>query len=464
MKFCSKPFEQVHLDPGGGVRVCSWTDESIGNVLHEDLEVIWHGEKANKIRKSILDGSYLYCRAVSCPYLENDSLPDLDGKELEKAVKIGYAPSKYSVACDFTCNHSCPSCRDGIFCGTDDYRKNLKRELDLLLPYLNKASHIITCGNGDVFSSPLMMEMLEKLEPQKEDLKIQFETNGALFTRECWERIKHLGKYDLSFTVTPNSFEEHTFQYLNGGHDTLEKVIRNLYFIRELKRQRIVNILEISIVVQDRNFWELPDFARRCIEDFEADRVVVKPLYKWFCLSDDNYWHKDILNPQHPYHKEYLKMRQDPYLKNNDKIFFWGGNNLHTSQPHPAYRYKDYLRLLSEFADIADIEDKIREFFKNRQADTIYIYGDMELSSLIYLLLRPVVEVEAFIARDVSRTEICKRPVIRMCDYQSKCGDLLIVLNYQFYDNIMRDLHFRDFKGKAVSLLELKKALYKEVC
>lgn len=123
MKFCSKPFEQVHLDPGGGVRVCSWTDESIGNVLHEDLEVIWHGEKANKIRKSILDGSYLYCRAVSCPYLENDSLPDLDGKELEKAVKIGYAPSKYSVACDFTCNHSCPSCRDGIFCGTDDYRK-----------------------------------------------------------------------------------------------------------------------------------------------------------------------------------------------------------------------------------------------------------------------------------------------------------------------------------------------------
>ena len=456
MKFCNRPFRLAHLDPGGGVRVCSWTDESIGNILEESLEEIWHGKKVDKIRQSILDGSYSYCRAISCPYLENNSLPDIDGEVLQEAVKVETVPSEYNVACDFTCNHSCPSCRDHIFCGNDDYRDKLKREIDILLPYLNKASYIITCGNGDVFSSPLMMNMLEKLRPEKEDIKIQFETNGALFTREKWEKIKHLGRYHLTFTVTPNSFEKHTFRYLNGGHDSLDHVIENLYFIKELKRQGIVNRIEISMVMQDRNFWELPDFARRCIEDFAADQVVVKPLYKWFNLSEDNYWHKDVLNPLHPYHQEYLEMIQDSYLQNNDKVFFWGAGNLHPAQPHPAYRYKEYLNLVADLMELEDLEDRLRKYFKDRGIDKIYIYGDMELSSVMYLLFCRVVSVEAFIARDICRTEICGRPVIRMCDYQSQAKDTVIVLNYQFYQNIMRDMNFNGFMGNAISLLDLK--------
>ena len=456
MKFCSIPFEQIHLDPGGGVRVCGWTDESIGNILDESLETIWKGEKAEKIRQSILDGSYSYCRAISCPYLENDSLPDLDGEELREAVKIDDVPSKYSVACDFTCNHSCPSCRDSVFCGDKKYKDNLKKEIVILLPYLNKASHIVTCGNGDVFSSPFMMEMLERLNPENEAVEIQFETNGALFTRERWERIKHLGKYDLTFTVTPNSFEKHTFQYLNGGHDSLNHVIQNLYFMKELKQQGIINRIEISMVMQDRNFWELPEFAKRCIEDFDADQVVVKPLCKWFNLSEDNYWHKDVLNPIHPYHKEYLEMIRDPYLRNNDKIFFWGAGNLHPAQPHPAYRYKEYLELVSELMSLDDIEGRIKKFFDDRQINTIYIYGDMELSSVMYLLFRKAIAVEAFIARDVCRTQICGKPVIRLCDYQSADTDTIVILNYPFYKNIMRDFRFRGFQGNAINLLDFK--------
>lgn len=459
MKFCSKPFEQIHLDPGGGVRVCGWTDESIGNILEEDLETIWHGEKAETIRESILDGSYSYCRAISCPYLENDSLPDIEGEELQEAAKVGSVPSEYSVACDFTCNHSCPSCRDQIFCGDEDYRANLKKEIEILLPYLNKASYIVTCGNGDVFSSPLMMEMLEKLQPENEELRIQFETNGALFTKERWERIKHLGKFDLTVTVTPNSFEEHTFKYLNGGHDSLEHVIQNLYFMKELKQQGIINAIEISMVMQDRNFWELPAFAQRCIEDFDADKVVVKPLYKWFNLSEDNYWHKDVLNPMHPYHQEYLEMIRDPYLQDNDRIFFWGAGNLHPSQPHPAYRFKEYLELVSELVSTENIEERIKDYFESRKINKIYIYGDMELSSIMYWLFSKAVEVEAFIARDACRSEICGRPVMRMCDYKPGHADVMLVLAYPFFKNIMRDLEFMGFEGTAISLLDLKREI-----
>lgn len=67
---------------------------------------------------------------------------------------------------------------------------------------------------------------------------------------------------------------------------------------------------------------EVPEFAKRCIEDFGADQVVIKPLYHWFGLSEDLYWQKDILNPMHPYHKEYMEVLKHPIFK-NEKVFFW---------------------------------------------------------------------------------------------------------------------------------------------
>ena len=41
MKFCSKPFEFIHLDPNGGCRLCAWTDINIGNLVDEALEDVW---------------------------------------------------------------------------------------------------------------------------------------------------------------------------------------------------------------------------------------------------------------------------------------------------------------------------------------------------------------------------------------------------------------------------------------
>ena len=154
-----------------------------------------------------------------------------------------------------------------------------------------------------------------------------------------------MGEHNLTVTVTPNSFVPSTYKYLNGGHDTYDKMIHNLYFIKQLREQELVNEYNISIVVQDRNFMEVPEFAKRCIEDFGADQVVIKPLYHWFGLSEDLYWQKDILNPMNPNHKEYMEVLKHPIFK-NEKVFFWGAHNLHPAVPHPAYKYKEQLDMV----------------------------------------------------------------------------------------------------------------------
>lgn len=455
MKICKVPFQQIHLDPNGGCRLCAWTDATVGNLLNEELEDIWNGEKANVLRKAIQSGDYSFCRKASCPFLENDSLPDLDDEEIAELTARTEMPKEFSVACDFTCNHSCPSCRDSVFVPDEEYKRNLDTIINKVMPALNKADSILTDGNGDCFSSPRIMEMLEKLRPENPNCIVKVETNGALFNEKCWERIKHLASYNIKFIVTPNSFEPSTFRYLNGGHDTYDAVIHNLGFIRDLKRQGIVKEYAISIVVQDRNFFELPAFAKRCIEEFEVDRVTVKPLYRWFGLHQDDFWFKDVLNPSHPYHKEYMRVLKDPILE-NPKVYFWGAKNLHKDRPHPAYIYKEHMALAARLIENADAPQKLGNYLKKLEAASVYIYGDMDLGTVLSpILLKSKLDFKGVVARDICRKTCYGKPIIPLCDYKPNSNDIFLILNYDFMETIQRDLCFKGVTGKLLSAKEV---------
>lgn len=458
MKFCRMPFEQIHLDPNGGCRLCAWTDATVGNLLEDDLETIWNSETARKLREAVKNGNYEFCRKTSCPYLENDSLPDLDEEELAVNTQVPKLPVEFSVACDFICNHSCPSCRSKVFVPDETYKKDLQVILDKILPVLNAKStkKILTDGNGDCFASPYIMNMLEQLHPENPDCVVAFETNGALFDEAHWERIKHLGDYRVEVTVTPNSFEPATFRYLNGGHDTLDQVIHNLGFMRDLKREGKINWISASIVLQERNFWQFPDFARRCLEEFEVNQVIAKPLYRWFLLSQDDYWFKDVYNPSHPYHKEFLEVLKDPMLK-DPRVFFWGGNNLHRDRPHPAYIYRDHMEITERLLGEPDIKQRMEQKLKSMGVTRVYIYGDMELATVLYQAVSDMAGIQfmGFLARDIQKTVRLGQKVQCLCDYEPNDEDSMLILNYSFMEKIERDFHFAGFNGKLISVKEL---------
>lgn len=451
MKYCNRPFEHCYVLPDGRVRICGWTDGTIGNLIEQDLDEIWKGEKAEIQRDAIRNGSFEFCRKTSCPFLENDNLPDLDEEEFNKKAVALESPIDFSVACDYVCNHSCPSCREKVFVGDSKYTENVNIMIDKLLPYLGKADYVLTDSNGDAFASPSIMRMMQQIRFARKESRFGIETNGVLFDEEHWEKIKHLGEHNLTVTVTPNSFVPSTYKYLNGGHNTYDKMIHNLYFIKSLREQGLVNEYNISIVVQDRNFMEVPEFAKRSIEDFGADQVVIKPLYHWFGLSEDLYWQKDILNPMHPYHKEYMEVLKHPYLK-NEKVFFWGADNLHPAVPHPAYKYKEQLDMVIKCVEDEKISEKVRKYLKVNNINSIYVYGDEQLSAFIYNLLRDVINVKGFIARDICRKEICGMPVINICDYKPVAEDNIIVINYKYIDIIRKDLEMTGFKGKLIEM------------
>lgn len=453
-RFCRKPFHYLHLDPGGGCRLCSWMDASIGDLTKDDLHTVWHSKEAQILRDAVRAGNFEYCRAQSCPFLENDELPNLTEEEVAAQSVLPDAPDMFSVSCDFICNHSCPSCRQKVFQPDESYRQKLTTILKNISPALQTASYVSTCGNGDAFASPYIMEMLEHLHPQNPDCTINIETNGTLFDEAHWQRISHLGQYDFTVTVTPNSFVESTFRCLNGGHDTYHKIMHNLGFLRDLREKGILNEYRISIVVQDRNFMELPSFVDRCLYEFHADQVLVKPLYRWFGISADTYWFKDVLNPLHPYHDEYRQMLTAPILK-DPRVYFWGGHHDHPAERHPAYIFEEHMQLAAKLME-PGMPQKLADELRQRGATSCVIYGDMDLGAILYrVLTQSDLPVHGFVARDICSETRCGQKILPMDQYKNVPDEAVIVLHYDFMEKIARDLHFLGCKGAIVSVKEL---------
>ena len=461
MKFCRRPFDGMYFMPDGNVSVCGWTDATIGNIIEEDIDSIWHGEIAERVRASVKDGSYRYCRKESCPFLENDSLPDISQEEMDKMIATD-KPKDLTVANDLICNHSCPSCRDKVFCPSPEYKEKLQKQFEVILPLLNQADTMDACGAGDLFASNMMMDMLSQVRPQNPNCTINLETNGALFDEMHWEKIKHLGEYNLGVTVTPNSFEEDTFRYLNGGHNSYQAVINNLYFLKKLRKEGIIKTLRISIVVQDRNFYELPAFAQRCIEDFGADKVAVKPIYKWFGLSEELHWMKDVMNPEHPYHQEWLKVLEAPILK-DPRVYLWGGvTNTHVPKKHPAYKYKDMLDMVKTLMKIDNVADRIAAYLSDKGADEIIIYGDTALAYVIGSMLKDSdIRVKCILARDRSDCEQTDEAlrVESFWEYELTDNDFILISNYLDRKYIERDLALKNYKGNLMDIREIVEVL-----
>lgn len=460
MKYCERPFQHVYIMPNGDVRCCSWTTKKIGNLLENTLEEIWNSPAAEEIRESVRDGSFRFCRKVSCPRCENDILMEIDENSAAGREKLSALarPVEFNCAVDYICNHSCPSCRKEVFVPDESYLCNMKQIIDRIQPWLQTAQFISTDGQGDCFASPHVMKMLEELHPLNPDLKITIETNGVLFDEAHWKRIQHLSKYYIRCVVTANSFQRATYKYLAGDHDDLERLLKNLHFIRKLREEEAINDFSVSMIIQDRNFREMPEFVERCVEEFHVDQVRLNPIYEWFQLRGDAYLEKDVLNPDHPYHGEYLDVLKDERLK-NPKIFWWGGGNVHDRRLMPAEKYRLLYELMTKWLVLEKEKQNVFvEYCRKSGYKNVLIYGFTNLGHRAYEELkdlRPVVADRRNLEWNGVRTVRAEE-----CDLRQY--DLIVVTPLNDEENLVNT--FKKQTGACVlTIREWVEKLYAEI-
>lgn len=458
MRFCERPFQRAFLAPDGEVKYCPWMNYVIGNLYEQDLGEIWHSEAAERARQSILNGSFAFCRKTSCRYLERDELPDLAEEELQERAVPSELPEDIQVCNDRTCNIACTSCRDCTLHAGKEERERIDGAMERLLPFVNKAKFFNMNGQGEFLAIPSYIQFLGKLQPERPDFSISFETNGTLFDEAHWAKFSHLEKFPISVTVTLNSLKREVYRYLSGGFDFLERELDNIRFMSKLRREGKINHLEVTMVVQEANCWEVPEYIRTFAhsEEFTVDAIVMKPLYNWFKMDPETYWFKNILNPLHPYHKEYLKILADDCWK-EPKVFDWGCHNIRHAAPHPLSQEKIYNQLL---LDIYQNEqglspsEFLRACMERVGGKRVGYYGKNDFSrAMAKMLLDAGIDL-AFQLTWGKEKDDGLIPKVAKQEFRPDMADVMLIIDFHKGHYWFKDLPALGFQGSVLSIEE----------
>ena len=196
---CTTPFGYTEVFDDKQFLCCpGWLKEDIYET--NNIKDNFNSKKSQEIRKSILDGSYKYCNENQCPHLtalKQDKF--IDGRFVIKNKNSieKYKPiSKVGIVnfCfDRSCNLQCPSCRNELI----NYLGKDRNSVDAKLEQVNEEvsqtiKKLYLSGSADPFFSKSFRQFLINFDPHKYPLLegIHIHTNGILWTKQLWERMK----------------------------------------------------------------------------------------------------------------------------------------------------------------------------------------------------------------------------------------------------------------------------------
>lgn len=337
--FCANPFRWFEVtgwyEPKGDVFMCcpTWLEKPIGNLQQQSVAEVWNGEAAQEIRRSILDGSFRYCNESRCPFLQTVSGPvqkieDVDDDDLKMVVDeqltlLPYGPREINCSYDKSCNLSCPTCRTQVIVESRHKRQILQIQDRIHNEALQDAHLLYITGSGDPFGSPFFRKWLQSM--QKEDLPnlktLRLHTNAQLWTPKMWDTIaadiQALVKI-VEISIDAASPETYAINRRGG---TFENLLQNLEFISELRRNGPLEKVTISMVVQENNFKEMPDFVQLG-KRFGLDVVYFSQLVNWGTFSPEEFTQRAIHLSAHPRHAQFRNLLLRPIF--DDPVVYLG--------------------------------------------------------------------------------------------------------------------------------------------
>lgn len=319
--FCAYPFTNLETTHTGLAFVCCpvWLPTPIGR-LERDAAALWTSESAERIRASIIDGSFRYCDHLNCGRITNRSLPRRDSAEA-RAILDTYAekgcadslPKYVTLSHDKSCNLSCPSCRTRPYVAGKAKQEKFEELTEAtILPLLQQAERVKITGSGDPFGSNHFRRLIKRLAaPEFAHLGIDLHTNGQLWDEHAWTELRLPGRVRYAQISIDAALAE-TYQIVRRG-GSFGRLLKNLAFIKHLRESGEIQELEFSMVVQARNFREMPEFVRLG-RTFSADLVSFQMIRKRDIFSSDEFEAAFIGSPSHPDHGEFLEVLRSPDL------------------------------------------------------------------------------------------------------------------------------------------------------
>lgn len=317
-KFCPMPFTDFEITRHKAVAICcpSYLPHSIGDASKDTGAKILNSNRAIEIRKSILDGSFAWCDWAKCPQIKEELLVARDAVSdpqmqvhIKRNTGVIDAPRHLRTSMDPTCNLHCPSCRKGPIAAKPEEVDEIIRITDeSLRPFMPQAHTLQMNGYGDILSSRACRRILETMNAAEHpNLKLDFITNGVLFTKKEWDKFPNIHRMVNSVRVSIDALTKPTYDKIRLGGD-FDRLKENLEFISSLRRDGAIAKFVISMVVQHGNFREVEDFCDWG-RSLGCDVVLFEVVQNWVMTAEEHQ-NMAVHLPQHPHYPEFRSMAE----------------------------------------------------------------------------------------------------------------------------------------------------------
>jgi pyruvate-formate lyase-activating enzyme len=297
-RFCGVPFSEIAFHPDlmdqsyiSVVPCCSsWIKPPYslyvikGKELKDNrIDVLdaWNSLEIQEFRRSIIDGSYRYCKADVCPNLKARNFKDYpqEAEEYIRANKtyLDYKPKKILICVDRACNLQCPSCRKKKT--TEPSEKSYMWTMSLLE---SGAEKIFINGSGEFFVNKYMMKAFKEFNAEKyPGIKaIDIITNGTALNRTAWYSLSEdIRKVINDLNISVDSFDKEVYEKIRLGGD-FDKLMKNLKFVKDLRESNMIPHLTLSSTLQKLNISGIANFVELAIS-LHADHVYLNKIENW---------------------------------------------------------------------------------------------------------------------------------------------------------------------------------------
>lgn len=313
---CATPFGYTEVFDKQQFLCCpGWLKEDIYET--DNIYKNFNSNKSQEIRKSILDGSYKYCDENQCPHLgglkQNKFLDNRFVKKTKDTLERYNPISKINMVnfCfDRSCNLQCPSCRSELINylgkdrdGVDEKLRQVNEEISQTI------KRLYLSGSADPFYSKSFRQFLINFDPKKYPMmkKIHLHTNGILWTHQLWERMKSIHPFVKSCEISIDAATQYTYENKTRIGGNWETLLKQLDFIIQIPT---ISDYIFSFVVQDSNYKEMYAFYKLITELNKPNKkinIFFNHITNWGTYSETEYLSKDISNPNHELHDNFIK-------------------------------------------------------------------------------------------------------------------------------------------------------------
>ena len=327
-RFCKNPFRQVDLEPDGAAFACcsAWLPTPMGNLENSSLMEMWNGHAMQKIRESIYDGSFRYCRHDRCPEIKSGTLPSLQEGEKDRefgpfvkqrCTTLETPPRFVNLVNDRSCNLYCPSCRTTRINHNDgpEYEKAANLQQRLLEPYLAEPNErefkLSITGSGDPFASRAYRELLYSVDgSQYPNMNISLQTNGVLLTPRNWQRMKKIHANISTILISFDAATEETYNNTRRGGNWAT-LLANCERMAKLRASGEVKHLRYDFVAQRDNYREMPAFVELA-RKLGGDHAYFSKLLDWGTWPHFEYLERCPWETGHPLYEDFMELLREP--------------------------------------------------------------------------------------------------------------------------------------------------------